>query len=139
MAGRILAIDLGEKRIGLALSDPSGIIASPLGKIEYQNEEQLLKELEKLIKEREVAEVVIGYPIRTSGKKGKPAEKAEAFAELLRTRLGIRTYFFDERMSSQQAEQVLLSADLSRKKRREKIDQVSAGIILQAFLETRRR
>jgi len=138
MAGRILGIDLGEKRIGLALSDPQGIIASPFGKIEYRNDEQMLSEIEKLARERDVSEIVVGYPIRTSGNKGKPAQRAEAVARMLKERLKIQTHLFDERMSTRAAEQVLLSGDLSREKRREKIDQVSASLILQAFLEYRR-
>ncbi len=138
MPGRILGIDLGEKRIGLALSDPAGMIASPIGKIEFRGKEQLLQELEKLIKEREVAEIVVGLPIRTSGLKGKEALKAESFAQTLKERLGLPVHLFDERMSTSAAEKAMLEGDLSRSRRKEIRDQVSASIILSGFLESRR-
>jgi len=138
MSGRILGIDLGEKRIGLALSDPSGIIAAPIGKIEYQDDEQLIREIEKLVKESEVSELVVGNPIRGSGAKGRPAQRAEDFARILKDRLGLPVHLWDERMSTIAAEKSLLEGDLSRSKRKQIRDQVSASIILQGFLESRR-
>jgi putative Holliday junction resolvase len=138
MAGRILAIDLGSKRIGLALSDPTGTIASPIGKIEFQGEENLLVEIEKLIQEKEVAEIVVGFPIRTSGQKGEQALMAERFAEKLRARLSLPVHLLDERMSTQAAEKALLESDMSRQKRKNVRDQVAASLILQSFLELRR-
>ncbi len=138
MAGRILGIDLGEKRVGLALSDPAGIIASPIGKIEYHDDAQLLREIEKLAKDSGVTELVVGLPIRTSGLKGKQAERAEAFSKILQERLGLPVHLWDERMSTVAAERSLLEGDLSRNKRKQIRDQVAASIILQGFLESRR-
>jgi len=138
MAGRILGIDLGAKRIGLALSDPAGTIASPIGKIEFRGEEHLLAEIEKLVKEKEIAEIVVGFPIRTSGQKGEQAFGAERFAEKLRARLSLPVHLLDERMSTQAAEKALLESDMSRQKRKNVRDQVAASLILQSFLELRR-
>ena len=138
MSGRILGIDLGEKRIGLALSDPMGMIASPLGKLDFKGEQNLLEEIEKIVKEKEVAEVVVGYPIRTSGQKGDQAIYAEKIAELLKNRLGIPVHLVDERMTTAAAEKSLLESDMSRGKRRQVRDQVAASLILQSFLELRR-
>ena len=138
MSGRILGIDLGEKRIGLALSDPMGMIASPLGKIEFKGEQNLLEEIEKIVKEKEVGEVVVGYPIRTSGQKGDQAIHAEKIAGLLKDRLGIPVHLVDERMTTAAAEKSLLESDMSRGKRRQVRDQVAASLILQSFLELRR-
>jgi len=136
--GRILGIDLGEKRVGLAISDPSQMIASPLGKLEFRTEHQLIIDIEAVVREKEVKEIVVGYPLRTSGKKGELALFAERIAEQLKERTGLEVHLWDERMSTQGAERALLEADLSRKKRKEVRDQVSAGLILQSFLESRR-
>jgi len=136
--GRILGIDLGEKRVGLAISDPSQMIASPLGKLEFKTEQQLIVEIEAVVKQKEVKEIVVGYPLRTSGKKGELALFAERMASLLKNRLGLEVHLWDERMSTQGAERALLEADLSRSKRKQVRDQVSAGLILQSFLESRR-
>jgi putative holliday junction resolvase len=139
MVGRVLGIDLGEKRIGLALSDPLGMIASPLGKIEFKGEDNLVAEIEKVVKEKQVAELVVGHPIRTSGKQGEQALAAEKFAGLLRERLKLPVHLVDERMTTAGAEKALLESDMSRGKRREVRDQVAASLILQSFLERNRQ
>ncbi len=136
---RILGIDPGEKRVGLALSDPLGIIASPFGKIEFSSQSELISELERICKENEVSEIVIGYPVRTSGKKGKEAILAEELAVALEQKLGIKVHLWDERLTTQQAERALLEADLSRKKRKKLRDKVSASLILDSFLQARKR
>jgi len=138
MSGRVMAIDLGQKRVGIALSDPSGTIASPFGKIEFKGEQALIEEIVRLALEKGVSEVVVGYPIRTSGRKGAPAEHAEKFAALLQDRLGLPVHLMDERMSSAAAEKSLLESDLSRGRRKEVRDQVAASLILQSYLELRR-
>jgi len=138
MSGRVMAIDLGQKRVGIALSDPSGTIASPFGKIEFKGEQALIEEIVRLALEKGVSEVVVGYPIRSSGRKGAPAEHAEKFAALLQDRLGLPVHLMDERMSSAAAEKSLLESDLSRGRRKEVRDQVAASLILQSYLEMRR-
>jgi len=138
MSGRILGIDLGEKRVGLALSDPMGMIASPLGKIEFKGAQNLVAEIGKIVRQKEVSEVVIGLPIRTSGKKGGQAVQAERFAEMLEARLGIPVHLCDERLTTSAAERALLESDMSRGKRKLVRDQVAASLILQSFLELRR-
>jgi len=137
--GRILGIDPGEKRVGLALSDPQGIIASPLEQIEFQNQEQLISQIKALCQKHQVEEIVLGYPLRTSGKKGKEAERVEQLARKLGEKTGLKIHLWDERLTSQQAERELLKADLSRKKRKKLRDQLSACFLLDSFLLARKR
>jgi len=137
--GRILGIDPGEKRVGLALSDPQGIIASPLEQIEFQNQEQLIDKIKELCQKHQVEEIVLGYPLRTSGKKGKEAERVEQLAQKLGEKTGLKIYLWDERLTSQQAERELLKADLSRRKRKKLRDQLSACFLLDSFLLARKR
>ncbi len=132
--GRILGIDPGEKRVGLALSDPQGIIASPLGQIEFQNQEQLISQIKELCQKHQVEEIVLGYPLRTTGRKGQEAEKVEELAEVIRQKTGLKVHLWDERLTTQQAEKELLQADLSRKKRKKLRDQLSACFMLDSFL-----
>ncbi len=136
--GRILGIDLGEKRVGIALSDPTGMIASPVGKLEFKGEAALVDEISRIVREKEVVEIVVGYPVRTSGLKGGQAAFAEKVAGLLKDRLSLPVELMDERMSTVAAEKSLLESDLSRGKRRQVRDQVAASLILQAYLELKR-
>lgn len=137
--GRILGIDWGEKRVGLALSDPMEMIASPLGKIEFKDTQTLLAELERVVREKQVAEVVIGLPIRSSGQEGAQAVEVGKLAETLKAKLGIPVHLCDERLTTAAAEKALLESDMSRGKRKQVRDQVAASLILQCFLEMRRR
>jgi len=138
MAGRILGIDLGTKRIGLALSDPTGTIATPLGKISFKDEPKFLAEIEKIVKEKEISEIVVGYPLRAKGEKGPEAVRAEQLAEKLKAGLGLPVHLCDERLTTWEAEQALRESDLSREQRKEVRDQVAAALILKSFLEQRR-
>jgi putative holliday junction resolvase len=136
---RILGIDAGERTLGLALSDPEGILASALQTIRRSGEAKDLAALEQVIAEHEVGEIVVGLPLNMNGSRGPQAQKAEALAERLRERFRIPVHLWDERLSTVAAERAMLEADLSRQKRKKAIDQVAAAFFLQGFLEARGR
>lgn len=135
---RVLGVDLGEKRIGLALSDELGILASPLEVFEFENRPAALQYISEVAKRRQVGEVVIGLPLDMSGSRGVMAEAAEAFAGELREMVEIPVVCWDERLTTAQAERAMLEADTSRAGRRRQIDMVAAALMLQAYLDLRR-
>lgn len=132
MAGRVLGLDLGEVRVGVALSDELRMTANPLCQLDRKRD--LLGELERLVKEHGVMEIVVGLPLNMDGTAGPAAAAAEEFAQALRERLELPVATFDERLSTVAAERALLEADLSRAKRKKLRDKISAAIILQSYL-----
>ena len=132
---RVLALDAGEKRIGVAVSDPLGIIALGVTVITRKDPETDLKEIEKIIGEYKAESVVVGMPINMDGTKGRSAEKVNEFVETLKGRLSIPVYTYDERLSTKESEKFLISADVSRKKRKSVIDKMAAQLILESYLE----
>ncbi|MFN3476960.1 MAG: Holliday junction resolvase RuvX [Candidatus Methylomirabilales bacterium] len=134
---RVLGIDLGERRIGLALSDELGFTAQGLPTLSRLSFEEDLAALGEIIRRYEVQEVVIGCPRNMDGTFGEEAEKASAFARELERALGVRTVLWDERLTTKAAERLLLEASLRRRKRRQVVDQVAAVLILQGFLDAR--
>lgn len=134
---RILGIDLGTKRIGVALSDALGLTAQGLTVIQRQGRQRDLAQVMDLVRKHEVQEIVIGLPRHLDGRLGEGAEEALAWARDLQERLGLPVHTWDERLTTMQAERVLLQADVSRRKRRQVIDKMAAGLILQAFLDNR--
>jgi len=135
---RILALDVGEKTIGLAVSDPLGLTAQPLTTLRRQSKEKDLAALASLVRQLEVEEVVLGLPRRLNGSLGPEARRVQQLGELLRECLGLPVRYWDERLTTVAAEQALLAADLSRRRRRQTIDQTAACLILQGYLERRR-
>lgn len=132
---RRLGLDYGDKRIGVALSDELGITAQGLEVISRRSDEQDLQRIEQLVQEHEVGEIIVGLPKNMDGSIGPRGEICMAFAEELRSRLGITVQLWDERLSTVSAERALLEADVSRKKRKQVIDKMAAMIILQNYLE----
>ena len=132
---RILAIDPGHVRLGLAVSDPDRKIASPLSNYTRKSLDQDGRYLKQMIAGEEIAMVVIGLPVHMSGDEGEQAAKARAFGKWLNELTGVPCVFFDERFSSVEAESALWTAGLTHKKRKARRDQVAAQILLQAFLE----
>ena len=132
---RILALDAGEKRIGVAVSDPLGIIAQGVTVIMRKGPETDLNEIEKIVGEYKAESVVVGMPINMDGTKGRSAEKVNEFVETLKGRLSIPVYTYDERLSTKESEKFLISADVSRKKRKSVIDKMAAQLILESYLE----
>ncbi|HKS74171.1 MAG TPA: Holliday junction resolvase RuvX [Terriglobales bacterium] len=134
---RILGLDVGSKRIGVAVSDPLGITAQGLPTIQRQNKRLDFEKLEAVIREYEVREIVVGLPLRMSGLEGVQAEKMQAFAEELRKRFAVPVHLWDERLTSAQANRVLRETEMSIKRRGEVVDQMAAVLILQSFMESR--
>jgi putative Holliday junction resolvase len=134
---RILGLDVGSKRIGLAVSDPLGITAQGLETIRRQNKRLDFGQLERVIRQYEVAEIVVGLPLRMSGAEGTQAEKMQLFAEELRKRFQLPVHLWDERLTSVQANRLLRETEMSIKRRGQVVDQMAAVLILQSWMDTR--
>lgn len=138
--GRILALDLGDVRIGMAVSDPLGITAQPLPYLPVGNlgTRRLAAAVAAEARRREAAEVVIGLPLLLSGDEGERAGKSRDFAAALTPNLpSVPIHLWDERLSTVEAERVMIAGNVRRDRRRQKIDSLSAVLILQAFLDAR--
>ena len=137
---RLLGLDLGERRIGIAISDPLGITAQAHSVLQRQGslKEDLL-ELQRIIREKEVTQIVLGFPKNMNGTEGPMAEKTKLFGAKLEQVTGIKVVYWDERLSTASAQRMLIEADLSRRKRKMKVDQVAAAIILQNFMDFQKR
>ena len=134
---RILGLDVGARRIGLAVSDPLGITAQGLETIQRQNKRLDFGKLRQVIQEYEVAEIVVGFPLRMSGTEGIQAEKMQLFAEELRKKFKLPVHLWDERLTSAQANRLLRETDMSIKRRGEVVDQMAAVLILQSWMDAR--
>ena len=135
---RILGIDFGEKRIGLAVSDPMGMTAQGLPNLENKNKKYMLAELEKLCKEREVDELVIGLPRNMNGSFGPKAVQVQELIPELEKALGLPVIAWDERLTSREAGRLMIEQGLSRKRQKEESDRLAATLILQNYLEFKR-
>ncbi|MDP8215368.1 MAG: Holliday junction resolvase RuvX [Candidatus Euphemobacter frigidus] len=133
--GRILGIDPGEKRIGLALSDPLGITAQGLETLQVTSPGDAVQQISEIARQVEVSKIIIGLPLNMDGSKGEQARRAQRLGARLEAALHLPVLFRDERLTSRQAEQVLIEANLSRRRRREKIDRMAAQLILQNYLD----
>jgi putative Holliday junction resolvase len=137
---RWLGLDLGARRIGIALSDLLELTAQGYSYRERTTLKNDLEFFKNLIRDHEITGVVIGMPVNMDGTEGPAAEKARFFgAELQKNLNNVEVVFWDERLSTSAAQRVLIEADLSRRKRRFKVDQVAAVIILQNYLDYRLR
>jgi putative holliday junction resolvase len=135
--GRVLGLDVGSKRIGVAISDLLGITAQGLETIHRQNKRLDFSQLEKVIHDYQVTEIVVGYPLRMSGAEGIQAEKMQRFAEELRQRFPLPVHLWDERLSSAQANRLLRETEMSIKRRGEVVDQMAAVLILQSWMDAK--
>ncbi len=137
---RYLGLDLGTKTIGLAVSDKTGLIASAYKVLHHDNNpKNCLEELSFIVKELNIEALVLGLPKNMNNTLGKRAEETLEFKEFLETNLNIPVYLEDERLTTKSAESLLIKGDTSRKKRKKVIDKVAATIILQSFLDRRRK
>jgi putative Holliday junction resolvase len=132
---RILALDHGTKRIGVAVSDETKTIAQPLEYIPAEPFVDFLKRLRELLIAREIDLVLIGLPRNMDGSYGPAAQKVEAFVAVLRTAITIPIKMWDERLTSTMANQVLIQGGVRRDKRKEKVDKMAAAILLQSYLD----
>lgn len=136
---RILGIDFGFRYIGLAISDELGIVARPLGKYERKGEEVDREFFRDLIKKWEINEIVIGNPLHLDGRISEGSKKCKEFAEWIRENFCLEPVLWDERLTTVQAERVLKESGMTRKRRKEVVDKVSAVIILQSYLDSKRK
>ena len=135
---RILAIDFGARKIGLAVTDELGLTAQGLATYYRSNKKTDFDHLRRVIKQYGVTEIVMGLPLRMSGVEGIQAEKVQAFAEELRHRFKLPVHLFDERLTSVEANRLLRETEMSMRRRAEVVDQLAAVLILQSFLEFRK-
>lgn len=131
---RILAIDHGSKRIGFALSDELGWTAQPLETFYRRNPEADIRHIQELVREHEVGKVLVGMPFRLDGESGPAARVVEAFIQLLEPALSVPVVTWDERMTTCAAEDLLIAADVGRRKRKGIVDRIAAAILLQSYL-----
>jgi putative holliday junction resolvase len=134
---RVLAIDHGTKRMGIAISDPTGMIALPLEFVPAEPFAAFLERLKQLIGEKEVEMILVGMPRNMDGSYGPAAAKVQEFVAVLKETIAIPVKTWDERLTSAQANRFLLQADVRRKDRKEKVDKAAAAILLQSFLDSR--
>jgi putative holliday junction resolvase len=129
---------VGSKTIGMAVSDPLGITAQGLDTYRRQNKRLDFEALRKVIEHYQVAEIVVGYPLRMSGATGTQSEKMAIFAEELGKKFQIPVHLWDERLTSAEANRVLRESEMSIRKRGEVVDRLAAVLILQSWMEARR-
>jgi putative holliday junction resolvase len=136
---RYLGVDLGSKRIGLALSDETGLIATPLTVLQVQNETQVFKEIIRTAEEYEVAKIIVGLPLQLNGGEGIEANRARNFVARLKEKTKIELDLIDERLTSVEAERRMTELGIKRQKRKANIDSAAAAILLQTYLDKERR
>lgn len=133
---RFLGLDVGTVRVGVALSDPLGMIASPFEVID-RTQKNPFKRISVLVEEQAVGVVVVGYPLKLNGEKGPATEAVEFFVEKLRKDISVPVELWDERLSTAQAQRVMIDAGVRRDRRKQDIDRVAAALILQSYLDAR--
>lgn len=134
---KILGLDYGDRRIGVALSDAFGWTAQGLEVIERRREGNEIERITELVKMNEVSEIVVGLPKNMNGSVGPRGEICIEFAEMLRETLDLPVHLWDERLSTVSAERTLVEADVSRKKRKKVVDKMAASLILQNYLDAK--
>ena len=132
---RILGLDVGSVRIGVAMSDLLGITAQPVRVVQCSSLEADLDAIRQIVNNTGATKIIVGLPLNKEGQPGPQAEKVLAFVQSLRKKLGIEIETVDERFTTAMAERMLIAADVSRKKRKQVIDRVAAQQILQTYLD----
>lgn len=132
-------LDVGDRRVGIALSDALNITAQPYDVYRRKNNAADIAYFQKLFSENGVIAIVAGIPFNMNGTEGPQAEKARAFAELIAQATGLEVFYIDERLTSSAAERLMADSDVSRQKRSQKVDVMAAIMILQSFLDRQRR
>lgn len=133
--GRLLALDVGETTIGLALSDAGRMIASPLFTIERRKFSKDIEQLKDVIAEHSVTGLVVGYPVNMDGSQGPRTQSVRTFVSNVKKHIALPVLLWDERMTTMAVERVMLQADMSRARRAELVDKLAAGYILQGVLD----
>ncbi|MCX6353361.1 MAG: Holliday junction resolvase RuvX [Candidatus Aureabacteria bacterium] len=134
---RMLGLDVGERRIGMAISDPFGFTAQGAGFIERGSQERTLSLLREVVGRYNIGQIVMGFPLMMSGEEGESARNVRVFSEQIQRSLKIPVVLWDERLTTAEADKLMKTAGLSRKKRSKHIDEMAAQIILQSYLDSR--
>jgi putative Holliday junction resolvase len=134
----VIGIDLGARRIGVAVTDGLGLTAQPHATIARRGGQRDLDAIAAVVREQDAERVILGLPLAPDGERGRAAQSAEAFAVRLRTALSVPVDLIDESFSTVEAEEVLLAADVSRARRREVVDKLAAAVILRRWLDAHR-
>lgn len=132
---RMLGIDYGEKRIGIAVSDEMGMVARPLTTIRHTRIDRDCASIRRLVEELGVERVIVGYPITLGGKESVQCIYVARFIDALALRLGVPVMRWDESMSTKEAEEILIESDMGRARRKKVVDRLAAAIILQEYLD----
>jgi putative Holliday junction resolvase len=132
---RYLGIDYGTVRIGIALSDPCSVIASPLKTVKAEPEKNAVMEIAEICSDKSVEEIVIGLPLHMNGDEGESAEGARKLGDAIESQTQLKVNYIDERLSTVSADKALSEGNVRGKKRKAKVDSVAAAIILQTFLD----
>ncbi|MCK9556007.1 Holliday junction resolvase RuvX [bacterium] len=132
---KFLGVDFGHKRVGLAVSDDLNITAQGLGFVHFTDIDQFINHLAQLIENKGITSIVIGNPVNMSGKDSPGSRKVKDLAEKINKELNINVNLWDERLTTVSAQRILISANITRKKRKEKVDSLAAQIMLQNFLD----
>ncbi|WP_346920390.1 Holliday junction resolvase RuvX [Clostridium sp. UBA7339] len=133
---RVLGLDVGDRTIGVAISDPLGFTAQGITTIRRKKEEVDIEEIIKICNEYNVETIISGLPKNMNGTIGEQAEKVQRFCEALREHVNIEIKFWDERLTTRAAHMAMLEADMSRKKRKGLVDKIAATYILQGYLDS---
>ncbi len=136
---KYLGLDLGDRTCGVAVSDSLGMIATALFTIRFfdQDLDTCLNEVEKVVKEKNIDKIVLGYPLNMNGTVGPRVEYVLKFKQMLVDRLNIEVFLQDERLTTVEVNKIMISADVSRNKRKQKVDTLAATLILQSYLDTK--
>jgi len=134
---RVMALDVGERRIGVALSDPLGNFAQPHATVGVEGRKSDVAKLAAIARDHEVEALVVGLPLHMHGEEGEAAKRARRLGNALGGALGIEVTYWDERLTTVQAERVLIDGGVRRRDRKGVVDQVAAVLILQAYLDSR--
>ena len=135
---RVLALDVGDRRIGVALSDPTGLLATPLTTIERRGGSWDVDEVLRLASESDASEIVVGLPVSLSGRKGAQARSVAEFESALADRAAVPVTSVDERYSTVQAESLLRESGVKPSRHRARVDAAAAAVILQSYLDAKR-
>lgn len=137
LPGRLAGIDYGTVRIGIAITDPAQSIASPYENYTRRDRQQDARRFQRLVEEEQIKRFIVGLPVHLSGDESQKSREARAFGEWLTEVTGLPVEFYDERFSSSQAEQFLIEADLTSKRRKRRLDMLAAQIMLSGYLDSK--
>jgi len=131
---RILGIDYGTKRVGFAISDPLYLIATPLATVDRK---KVVEKIGEILKDFSLLKIIVGYPLRTDGRKGKRAEAVEKFVSVIKERFQIEVELWDERYSTVEAERIMRDSGEKPSREKGKVDKIAAAVILQSYLDSK--